>query len=592
MPKKIQLTQKEGEVLDRIGIHMPKILQNPKHSIGMRIEELARENPNGMALFFEDDSWTWKEFNEESNKIANYFLKLGFQPKDTIAMMMDNSPEYLHVITGVNKIQGITALINTHQRGQALTHVFKIAEPKRILVDGASLNAFNEIFDTLSLRNDQVLVVNNPNNILHYYIDFETEIQSMSNTNPPTTNNSILKETYLYLYTSGTTGLPKAVITEGFRLFSQCYLLGLAVAQVTSEDIFYNPMPLYHVVPIGISWMTSIIAGAATALRKHFSASEFWKDIRKFKATFMMYVGEIPRYILNQPYSRYEENHTLKKMLGLGLRKDIWIKFKERFKIEHIFEFYGLTEGHRSFYNVDEVPGMIGRYNRHYFALAKVDPDTGEFYKNERGFCIECEPGDVGMSLVPINRTTFFTGYKNKDKTSEKLMEGVFKKNDKYFKTGDIMRMNEDYWISFVDRLGDTFRWKGENVSTLEVEEIINKHPSIQLSTVYGVEIPNTEGKAGMAAIKLNPSIQFELESFSTFVTQVLPSYSIPYFLRIVDDLKTTGSHKIQKGELRKEGYNMGIINNPLYFWEPSVKKYIQLDFPLYQNIKSGMKKL
>jgi len=586
------MNPKEIEFLNRFTQKMAQVHQNPNQSIGIRIEQLTKEKPKDIALYFQDNSWTWQDFNEESNRIANYFLNLGLKHHDTVAIMLENSPEYLFFATGINKIQGISALINVNQKKQALTHAFNIVEPKWIIIDGDSLSSFNEIVDKLPHNNEQIFVVNNAQNIKHDFIELPKELELVSKNNPNTTFNSFVRETVYYMFTSGTTGLPKAVIMQGFKLYTQGYILGFALAQVDSHDIVYIAMPLYHNVPIGIAWMTAILAGAATALRKRFSASEFWKDVQKYQATFVTYVGEMPRYLLNQPPSEYEmiqkQKKTLKKMLGLGLRKEIWEQFQSRFQIEHIYEFYGLTEGHRSLYNVEEVPGMIGRNNQGGLELAKVNPETGELYKNERGFCVKCKLGDIGMALIKIDKKTFFTGYKDIEKTQKRILHNVFKKNDKFFNTSDMLKLHEDLWVSFADRYGDTFRWKGENVSTLEIEAILNSYKAIYMSAVYGVGISNTEGKAGMAAINLNPSINFEIDDFSRFVVEVLPSYSIPRFFRFCDELETTGPEKIKKTDLRKEAYNIEIIKDPLFFWDSKKKQYMTLNNSVYQKIKEG----
>lgn len=582
-------TPKELEHLNQFIELMDEVLKNPNQSIGTQIERLTIEMPKKVALYFQDDSWTWQAFNEESNKIANYFFNLGLTPSETIAIMLENSPEYLFLTSGINKIQGITALMNINQRKQALTHAFKIVNPRWIVVDGNYLPSFIEVLEGLPYKNDQIFVINNNKNISHDFVELPAELKSTSTSNPKTTSNSILRETGFYMFTSGTTGLPKAVIMENFKLYTQALYVGIALSKVTPQDIVYIPTPLYHNLGIGIAWTTAFATGAAVVVRKRFSASEFWKDIQKYKATFTMYIGEIPRYLLNQPPSEYEKNHTLEKITGLGLQKDVWERFKSRFKVEHIYEFYGLTEGIRMFSNVNEIPGMVGRNNQRGLVLAKADPETGEFFKNEKGYSIRCKPGDIGMALMKVEKTTIFTGYKDKDKTQKRLMHNVFRKNDTYFNTGDMLKLHEDLYISFADRFGDTFRWKGENVSTSEVEAILNSYESIQTSAVYGVTIPNTEGKACMAATKLNPSIKFDIEDFSRFVCEVLPGYSIPIFIRICDDLETTSSSfKIRKINLKEEAYNIKSIRDKLMYWDPRLKNYISFTKLEYQKIMEG----
>ena len=583
-----QYTPKEVEFYIRFNENMQKALTNPNQSIATRVEELASDVPNKKALYYQDSSWTWQEFNEESNLVANHFLNLGLNPGDTVALMLENLPEYLFYTTGINKLQGISALINFNQRKQALIHSFKLVDPKWIIVDGDSLPYFNEIVEDLEYQNSRIYIINNYKNISHNYVDLQNIIKDLPKENPNTTYNSILRQTAFYIYTSGTTGLPKACIMENFKLFTQGNFLGIAFAQANINDIIYIPTPLYHNLAIGVAWAAAFLTGAAVAIRKRFSASEYWKDIHKYKATYSIYVGEIPRYLLNQSPSEHEKNHTLNKMLGLGLRKEIWEKFKSRFQVEHLYEFYGLTEGHRSLVNLEEIPGMIGRLTQSGLNLAKVNPETGEFYRNERGYCIKCKPRDIGMVLLKIEKGTFFTGYKDKEKTQDKLLHNVYRKNDTYFNTQDMFKLYDDYWVSFADRFGDTFRWKGENVSTLEVESILNSYSSIHMSAVYGVAIPNTEGKAGMAAIKLNPSMKFEIDDFSQFIIDVLPIYSIPVFIRICENLELTGPYKIKKTNLRREGYDIKSINDILYLWNQKNKKYVLFNNALFQKLIDG----
>ena len=386
-----KLTPKELEMRTRYVQEMSKVFSNPNQGIGTRIEQLADELPNKDALYFQDSSWTRQTFNEESSRIANYFLNLGLNLGDTVAIMLENSPEYLFIISGINKIQGISALINFNQRRQALTHSFNIIDPKWIIIDGDSLPFFKDIVENLPHKNEQIFVVNNYKNTIHDFIELPAELKSLSKTNPKTTSNSNLRQKALYIFTSGTTGLPKAVIRDNYSYYSGA-AFGISLAQITLDDIIYIPTPLYHSIGM-INWVISIISGASVALRKRFSSSEFWKNIQKYKVTYTGYVGEIPRYLLNQSPSEYEKNHTLKKMMGIGLRKDIWERFKTRFQIHHIYEIYSLTEapGLISLENVDEVPGMVGRLiERRLNKLMKVDQETGDFYKDENGFCIEC----------------------------------------------------------------------------------------------------------------------------------------------------------------------------------------------------------
>lgn len=585
-----RLTPKELEIYTRILKTTAEIQKNQNQSVGTHVEKLAQEIPDKIALYFEEKKWTWKKLNEESNRYANYFSKVGVKPGDTVALMVENCPEFLFATTGINKLQAISALMNFNQKKQALIHAFNVVNSKWIIVTGRNLPSFMEIADQLPLSKKNILIINNPKKLSHKFIDLvqEFELKSIQTSNPSTTNNSILRETCSYIFSSGTTGLPKAIIMWNLRFINQTISTSIETCQLTSDDVIYIVIPLYHNLGFGISWTAAWLTGAAVALKREFSASNFWRDACKYGVTFTTYVGEIPRYLLNQPVTEYDKNHKLKKMSGVGLRKSIWEQFKSRFEIEHIFEFYGLTEGAAGFLNIEEKSGMIGRNIIPGTELAKVNPETGIFLKNESGFCLKCKPGDIGMALNELKSDTLFTGYKDKDKTEKKIMYNVFKKRDKFFNTGDILKLHKDKWVSFVDRFGDTFRWKGENVSTMEVESIINAYPSIEISAVYGVSIPNTEGKAGMAALKIDPNIEFDIKEFSKFILDNLPSYSIPLFIRIREKLELVGPLKIKKVDLRKEAYDLNKIQDILFFWDSKLKKYVKFTENIYQDLING----
>ena len=585
-----KLTVKEANYLEKQNQQVEQRTNNPTQSPGILIEQHAKNNPKGSALFWKKRSWSWKAFNQESNKIANYLLKIGNKPGETIAMMVENSPEFLFLITGINKIQGIVSLINVNLRKKALINAFKISEPNRVIVDGDSLPAFNEIFKELTFNENSVFVINNTNEVQHQFIDINHELDSVSKLNPKTTYDSNLSTMSMYIFTSGTTGLPKAALQNNARLLNP---FGYLAFQIKQKDILYSPLPLYHSHAMVNGWGTVINGGCAFAIRKHFSASKFWKDVKKFGANCCLYIGELPRYLLNRPESEYIKNTTLKKMLGLGLRKDIWGEFKSRFQIDHILEFYGATDGAGGLFNIEEVPGMIGRINvPENIEIVKIDENTDEFFKDEKNSYIRCKLGETGMMIVKINPTSNYLGYKDKNKTNKRVLRNVFEQDDAYFNTGDLVTFHEDNWVSFADRYGDTFRWKGENVSTLEVESIINNFANVEMSTVYGVEIPNSEGKAGMVSIKLYENQNLDLTQFSQFASENLPKYAIPIFVRIKEGLEFTGTHKLRKVNLKKQGYDINKINDHIYFWSSDSNRYEVFDDEKYSNLMDNTLKI
>lgn len=584
-----KLTPNELRARARSYIASADAIENPNWSVGIRVEVLAETRGNHPALLFKDKSWNWGEFNKESNVYANLFRKLGLKEGDTVGIILENSPEYLFVTTGINKVQGVCALVNVKQRKQALIHAINIVEPKWIVLDGQSLSFFSEVVSSLNISNQDIFVINNPSNIQHDYREMETLLKNISVSNPPTTFKSDLTTLAQMIYTSGTTGLPKAVVWTNVGVFGSGSFWGYSVSQVDENDVFYSVTPLYHSLAHGLVWGSVLYAGAAIVIRDRFSTSNFWRDIRKYKVTVTSYIGEIPRYLMNNPPNANDKSHTLKKMIGLGLKEKIWIDFKERFGIDHIFELYSSTEGFGPLVNVDEVPGMVGRDNLETHGLAKVDPDTGDFIKNKNGYCVRCKPGDIGMSLFMIEQEgrDNFIKYKNEENTKKRIIENVFEDGDMYFITGDYLQLHEDRWVTFADRSGDTFRWKGENVSTLEVENILNSHESIFTSAVYGVEIPNNEGRAGMASICSKSTNGLDLNSISKFVEDSLPRYSIPVFIRECKKmLETTGTYKITKTSLKREGYNLSAIKDSIYYWDSKTGSYLPFTEQKFHDLK------
>jgi len=581
----IQLTTKEKDYLERLEEVVKKRTENPNLSLGIMVEQNAENLPDHTAFLFEDSSWTWQSLNQESNKISNFFLKLGIESGDIVTIMMENSAEFLFITTGINKIQGISSLININQRKQALIHAFEISEGKWFIIDGSSLKAFNEVFDDLNIAKENVFVSNNLENLEHPFRDLRKILDEISQNNPDTTFKSNLRDDSTYIFTSGTTGLPKAAVQNNARLLNP---FGMLALKLTPKDVLYSPLPLYHSLSMIVGWAAVVQGGSAFGFRKRFSASEFWNDVKKFGATCCLYIGEVPRYLINRPKSEYVENNTFKKMLGLGLRKDIWETFKSRFHVQHILEFYGATEGAGGLFNVNEKPGMIGRITiPKSIIVVKVNEETGEFYKDEQGFLIQCSPGETGMMLAIILPTGNFKGYKDKSKTNERVLNNVLEENDSYFNTGDLVSLHEDHWVSFADRFGDTYRWKGENVSTMEVESILNTFEGMDMCNVYGVEMPDAEGKAGMISIVCEDKT-FDTDSFSKFISENLPKYTIPIFIRIKDELEFTGTHKLRKVNLRKQGFDVDKIKDRIYFWNSKSSKYELFDREQYQNVING----
>jgi fatty-acyl-CoA synthase len=404
-----------------------------------------------------------------------------------------------------------------------------------------------------------------------------------------------LDDRALHIYTSGTTGLPKAANVSHLRVMQWSHwFAGLMNTQPT--DRMYNCLPLYHSVGGVVATGATLVAGGTVVLRERFSASEFWKDVVTEGCTLFQYIGELCRYLLASPEQPWETKHSLRLCCGNGLRQDVWEPFRKRFRIPQILEYYAATEGSFSLYNCEGRPGAIGRIpsflsHRMPVALVRFNPSTGVPERNEAGRCIRCAANEVGEAIGEISSAAGqqggrFEGYADEAASEKKILRDVFVPGDAWYRTGDLMRKDEQGFYYFVDRVGDTFRWKGENVSTGEVTAVATCCPGVTDATVYGVTVPGADGRAGMAALVVTP--EFDLAAFRQHLATRLPEYARPLFLRIVSAIEMTGTFKLRKQELANEGYDRDRISDALYLDDRQLRAYIALDESLYQQLLSG----
>ena len=372
------------------------------------------------------------------------------------------------------------------------------------------------------------------------------------------------------------------------------WFAGMMDAQPT--DRMYNCLPMYHSVG-GVQVPGAILAAGGTlVIREKFSASQFWNDIVQWDCTLFQYIGELCRYLLHSAPSENENRHRIRMACGNGLTAEVWEAFQNRFSIPHIFEFYASTEGGVSLFNVQGKRGAIGHipaYLTHRFspALVSFDVEKGEPVRNEQGFCIRCsvnEPGEAIGKIVddPANIGSRFEGYTNQEASERKILRNVFALGDCWVRTGDLMRKDEQGYFYFVDRVGDTFRWKGENVATSEVSEAICEFPGVTHANVYGVAIPATEGRAGMATLVSEEEL--DLAGFRQHLISRLPPYARPLFLRIRKSMDLTGTFKYSKTDLVRQGFDPAASNDAVYFDDLASGEFVRLDQELYDRIQKG----
>jgi citronellyl-CoA synthetase len=520
---------------------------------------------------------------------------MGLKRGDCASLLMENRIGFLVSLIALNKLGVVTALINTNLTGRSLVHCMEITGTRTCLFGEERLEAINDVRQDLpDIESYLYLEDNGASECPRWARDIAEEAQDEDESNLAETDLVTLGDRALYVFTSGTTGLPKAAIMTNRRFLVTSTLSATAGLRCDENDCIYICLPLYHGTALFLGAGAAFNTGASIALRRRFSASAFLTDIREHGATCFIYIGEICRYLLSTPEQEDDYINPLGTIMGNGLRPDIWLQFKNRFGIERVTEFYGSSEGNMAMANLLNRDCTIGTTVLPH-ALVQYDVDNDEVIRDSKGRCIKAERGKPGLLLGKITKVTEFEGYTSKDATEKKIMRDVFKAGDAWFNTGDLLRTVDVGFAmglphyQFVDRVGDTFRWKGENVSTNEVGEIINSHPQVHFSNVYGVQVPGTDGRAGMAALVLEAGLEeLDLESFSHHVCDQLPAYARPLFLRILPAMDTTGTFKMVKGELRKQGFDPEQVTDRLYVMKPGGSAYKPLQKEFAGEILAG----
>lgn len=564
--------------------------------LGWAVEKAARKNPAGMAVLYQDVKISYQEFNAWANQIANYFDSIGFKKGDVVAVLLENRPELLAVVSGLAKIGVITALVNTSQSGRVLEHSINLVQPKAIIVGQEMYGVLLQSKPKLRLGQDAIYWISDSNTLIDsgiepaQTINLMTAIKGSASSNPKSTNGICGSDGLFYIYTSGTTGLPKAAIFNHSR-FMKAYGGFGHTLQLDKSDIMYVTLPLYHATGMVVCWGSALAGYAGIALRRKFSVSAFWSDVVYFQATAFGYVGELCRYLLDSPIHEDEHNHRLTKMIGNGLRPSIWMAFKQRYGIQQVMEFYASSEGNIGFNNVFNFDNTMG-FSPMPYAVVKYDETLGEPVRNAQGRMVRVKRNETGLLIGKITQRTPFDGYTDASKSQSSILNDVFKSGDRYFNTGDLVKNIGFRHTQFVDRTGDTFRWKGENVSTTEVENIISSLDSVQDAVVYGVEIPDTNGRAGMVAITPAGGFSIGSEQLMQLLTHLkanVPNYAIPLFIRIRQSTETTATFKYQKHSLKQEAFNPAQVNNDLLFvLLPKSEHYTELDSAIFNSICSG----
>ena len=546
-------------------------------------------------IYFEDETWTYSQANKAANSFAKYLLKTGVKHGDRVVLFMENRPYYVISLLALNKIGAIGVLINTSLTGDPLIHCINSSDSTKCIFGAERAEPLGEVLDQINItKKEDFLWVEDTKDysLPEWAIDLKNSLDFNDDQNLEETNLIKAKDTACYIFTSGTTGVPKAAILPNAKLIAASVNITMAGYRIDENDCMYNCLPLYHSTGLMLGLCAAINVGAASFIKRKFSASSFWAEAHKHNTTAFVYIGELCRYLTNQEPSEIEKNNPITRMVGNGLRPDVWDTFKQRFDVERIIEIYGASEGNALFMNLFNKDKTIGMTSADV-ALIEYDVAEDEIIKNEDGFCTKILTHDPGLLIIEIGPNAVFNGYTDKEASEKKILRNVFEEGDAWFNTGDLIKtvdvgfaLGKDHY-QFVDRVGDTFRWKSENVSTNEVGEILNGYLDVNMSNVYGVKVPGCEGRAGMAAFSLEDAESFNWSEFSEYVENNLPKYARPLFIRIIQEMETTGTFKLKKNELRDEAFDINKVNDKIYCLKPSSNHYEALDQDWLNTINS-----
>ncbi|HEY0494288.1 MAG TPA: long-chain-acyl-CoA synthetase [Kutzneria sp.] len=526
-----------------------------RDSVGHVFQRAAHRHPDRPFLRFEDTELTYGQANLWVNRYAAVLNAHGVRPGSTVGILAENRPETLLAALAVVKLGATAGMLNHHQRGDVLNHSQKLLDSTVLIFGSECLDALKSV-PANDIRGT-VLCLPDGDTAPVGYLDMDEAAISADDHDPVQTPLIHARDKAFYVFTSGTTGLPKASSMSHFRWLKAMTGLGHLGVRLTSGDTLYCCLPLYHNNALTVSLSSVLGAGATFALGRTFSASRFWDDIQRTRATAFCYIGELCRYLLNQPVRPNERTHRVRVMVGNGLRPEIWDEFTRRFGIGRVAEFYGASECNLAFinaFNLERTAGMCPLP----FAVVAFDSDTGQPARGADGHLRKVGAGQVGLLITKVTDRAPFDGYTDAEATEKKLVRNGFRRGDSWFNTGDLVRDQGWGHVAFVDRLGDTFRWKGENVATTEVEGALDEWPAIEQAVVYGVEVPGADGRAGMAAVKLRDGAELDGAGLARHLAKRLPGYAIPLFLRVVDEVEQTSTFKSRKVALREQGYTGG----------------------------------
>jgi acyl-CoA synthetase (AMP-forming)/AMP-acid ligase II len=563
--------------------------EDSPNTLALQFERHARRRPGHRFLLYGDSAYTYAEANALVNRHAHAYRELGIRHGDVVAIVMENRPAFLWHMLGLFKLGAVASLVNARSTGDEALHALRICRPKHVVIGSEIWPRFAGVraqFDKVApgaidvdLDPEHPIATDMP--------VFARRTEPASSANPIETGQQKLSDQATFIYTSGTTGLPKAVIMRHLRFYRAGRAWDSCALRYEPDDIHYTCLPLYHSNAALIATGSVISAGVTLALSREFSRTGFWDEVRKHRATSFIYIGEMCRYLLNADPSPRDRDHEVRVITGNGMRADVWKPFQKRFGIARISEFYGATEGNVATINTHNAVGSCG-WLIPGMAVARWDDEAQALVRDARGRVVKAKSGEAGLLLTEIHAKRQFDGYHDKSANERKIVRDAFKPGDAWFDTGDILYADIGRRVYFVDRVVDTFRWKGHSIASSDVEEKLATWPDAREVAVYGVRVPGSEGRAGMAAIILAAKTPFDGAGFLAHASRTLPEHARPMFLRIATQLKTTATLKVKKAELQKDGFDPGSLADPLYILDRQRNAYVRLNGELYAELTAG----
>jgi fatty-acyl-CoA synthase len=573
-----------------------RIAENPTRTLPVVIGELGERLGDKPALLSDRETMSFSALAQRMNRYSRWALAEGVGPAAPVCLLMPNRPEYLAIWLGVTQVGGVVALLNTNLTGAALAHCIAVAAPSHVIIAAELAQAFSAAAPHLAAAPKIWLHGEAP--LPAARIDLAVDTLEGGELSAIERRAARLADRALCIYTSGTTGLPKAANVSHHRIMMWSYWFA-GLADITADDRMYDCLPMYHSVGGIVAIGAALVRGGSVVLQERFSARQFWDDVARWDCSLFQYIGELCRYLAAAPPHPAERAHRLRLACGNGMSADVWRAFEKRFDIARILEFYAATEGNFSLYNVEGKVGAIGRIPgfltaRNPVALVRFDFDADQPLRGADGLCIRCQCDEPGEAIGRISGdgrdlSARFEGYTSAADTEKKILRNVFAPNDAYMRSGDLMRLDAQGFYYFVDRIGDTFRWKGENVATLEVASALCACPGVVEAVVYGVAAPRAEGRAGMALLGVEGGL--DLTEVARHM-RALPHYARPVFLRVRRKLETTATFKHKKHDLASEGFDPSRVADPLYVFDRAQQAYLALDRDRFARIESGALRL